>query len=80
MVEVAIEDGHDVLVHDGARLLRLEPAYDLSAWAADRPGQPGGLPLLARARWQRLLKRLDEAAQIGWRAAVERAKGWAAES
>src|SRR5206468_2221428 len=44
-----------------ARLIRLEPHYDLRAWVATRAGQPAGLPLLARSRWDGLLARLTAA-------------------
>jgi hypothetical protein len=52
-----------------ARLARLEPGYDLRAWAAGREGQPAGFPLLARARWDAFLARLAAAERDGWQAA-----------
>lgn len=53
------------------RLLRLESGCDLSRWAADHPGQPRGLPLLARTRWQHFLGRFDVAAEHHWQSACE---------
>ncbi|MCL4534921.1 MAG: PglZ domain-containing protein [Chloroflexi bacterium] len=51
------------------RMTRLEVDYSLAAWAQGHSGQPVGLPLLARARWQHFLANLKEAAEIGWRQA-----------
>jgi hypothetical protein len=53
------------------RLRRLEASYPLADWARDRAGQPGGLPLLAHARWRRFLERLQAAAGQGWKTARE---------
>ncbi|MCC7107428.1 MAG: PglZ domain-containing protein, partial [Chloroflexi bacterium] len=52
-----------------ARVRHLEASYPLADWAGDRPGQPGGLPLLARARWQRFVDRLSSAAATSWKTA-----------
>lgn len=51
-----------------ARMRRLEPSYPLESWAAGRTGQPVGLPLLALARWRRLLAGLAGAMAQGWKA------------
>lgn len=51
------------------RMLRLEKDIDLSKWAADRPGQPRGLPLLARSRWNTFIARFDNLAKEDWREA-----------
>ncbi len=53
------------------RMRRLEPSYPLADWARERAGQPGGLPLLAQARWRRFLERLQAAAGQGWKTARE---------
>ena len=53
------------------RMRRLEPSYPLADWAGDRAGQPGGLPLLAQARWRQFLERLQTAAGQSWKAARE---------
>lgn len=53
------------------RMLRLEVNYNLAAWSSGRSGQPAGLPLLARDRWQRFLDRFSEAASQSWKAARE---------
>src|SRR6266498_716844 len=51
------------------RMARLEKDYDLHGWASGRPGQPRGLPLLARKRWLDFLQRFDSMAKEDWRAA-----------
>jgi hypothetical protein len=51
-----------------ARMRRLEPSYPLDGWAEGRTGQPVGLPLLALARWRRLLDALSMAMAQGWKA------------
>jgi PglZ domain len=53
------------------RMLRLEKDVDLSKWAAGRSGQPRGLPLLARARWNSFVQRFDLLAQDDWRGACK---------
>jgi PglZ domain len=52
------------------RILRLEKNLDLSRWAADKAGQPRGLPLLARARWTDFLAKFDALADSDWRSAT----------
>lgn len=65
----------DVLSHTNLgplfreRLGRLEAGYDLSGWAKGRQGHPGGLPVLARARWRDFLQRLNAAGESGWKTA-----------
>lgn len=54
-----------------ARITRLEGRYPLADWAAARPGQPSGLPALARERWRRFLAAFQTATQGGWRQGVE---------
>jgi hypothetical protein len=51
------------------RILRLEKNVDLSQWAECRSGQPRGLPLLARGRWNAFLARFDNLAEQDWRQA-----------
>ena len=51
------------------RMARLEAGYNLVAWVQGRPGQPVGLPLLARGCWQQFLAKFQEAARIGWKKA-----------
>jgi hypothetical protein len=64
----------EIVCHTGlgprflARMRRLEPSYPLDGWAAGRVGQPAGLPLLALARWRRLLDGLADAMRDGWKA------------
>jgi len=53
------------------RVVRLEKDIDLTEWAAARPGQPGGLPLLARSRWTAFLAEFDALAKEDWRTACE---------
>ncbi len=45
-----------------ARIARLEHDYPLADWAAGKPGQPVGLPHLARTRWARCLTAFNAAA------------------
>jgi hypothetical protein len=54
-----------------ARMARSEPTYDLRDWATGRAGEPGGLPRLARSRWEDFLARLRTAESESWRAARE---------
>lgn len=51
------------------RLLRVEKDLNLSRWAVDRAGQPRGLPLLARQRWNAFLTRFNALAEKDWRQA-----------
>ncbi len=66
---------NDILSHTNLgplfrqRVGRLEPNYDLSAWARGHTGQPAGLPLLARTRWNQFLERLNTAWADGWKRA-----------
>ncbi len=53
------------------RVRRLERDYPLADWAEARDGQPLGLPLLGVERWRRFLRRLEERAADGWRAAAD---------
>ncbi len=57
----------DVRAEYRVRIDRLEPQYDLTAWALTREGAPAGLPRLSRARWQRFLSDLDTAAEGSWK-------------
>jgi len=52
-----------------ARMAKLEKSYDLSGWAAERKGQPAGLPTLARKRWKSFLQQVETAANSGWKPA-----------
>lgn len=54
-----------------ARVRRVEKDYPLSGWAEARDGQPLGLPALAAQRWKRFLRRLEQRAADGWRAAAD---------
>jgi hypothetical protein len=51
------------------RMLRLEKNVDLSQWAERRSGQPRGLPLLARGRWNAFLASFNNMAEKDWRQA-----------
>ena len=51
------------------RMLRLEKDYDLSEWSSDGEGQPAGLPVLARSRWQNFLSDFDALAASDWKSA-----------
>lgn len=53
------------------RVGRLEKDYPLADWADARQGQPLGLPSLGAERWRRFLRRLEERAADGWRAAAD---------
>jgi len=63
----------DVLANEAARaayrsrIQRLEPQYDLTAWAKGRSGSPAGLPGLARAQWSAFMSELDRATEGGWK-------------
>jgi hypothetical protein len=53
------------------RMRLLERDLPLADWAASRPGQPAGLPLLAHVHWRRFLERLNGAMVGGdWRVAA----------
>jgi hypothetical protein len=51
------------------RIIRLERNVELSRWAERRSGQPKGLPLFARARWNDFLARFNKLADEDWREA-----------
>jgi hypothetical protein len=51
------------------RLLRVEKDLNLSRWAEDRAGQPRGLPLLARQRWNSFITRFNAIAEKDWKQA-----------